>query len=127
MAAINSVIVSFVPSLTFRFGSFSFTAGNDGRLNVSTPEAIQSGEIGSDFTNNPLNGHGSVSTVGQGATRRDSALLSGHDSFSSSGVETVRSEKGKPSLPRFSLGLRNLSAKSPRALERDMGSQHGHE
>ena len=89
MAAINSFVISYVPGLTFRFGSFSFTVGDNGRLDVSTPEAIRSGEIGSDFTNNPLDGLGSVSAVGLGTTRRDNALLSGHDSFSSSGTETI--------------------------------------
>ena len=127
MAAINSVIVSFVPVLTFRFGSFSFTVGNDGRLDASTSETIRSGEIGSDFTNNPLVGFGSVSAVGQGATLRDNAHGSGHSFLSSSGAETIRSEKGKTTLPYPSLGLRSPSAESRWALGREVGSQHGHE
>ena len=38
MALINSSIVTFVPGTTFRFGSFNFTVGDDGRLNLTGPD-----------------------------------------------------------------------------------------
>ena len=68
MAAINFNIVSFVPGFDFRFGSLSFTAGDNGKLHASSQEATRSGEIGSNFTNNLPVGLGSASMVGQVAT-----------------------------------------------------------
>ena len=90
MAAINFDIVSFVPGLTFCFRSLSFTAGDDGRLNASNQETTRSGEIRSDLSNDLPVGLGSAFVVGQDATQRDNAFLSGHGSLSSSGADAIR-------------------------------------
>ena len=112
MAAISFNVISFVPGLVFRFGSLSFTAGDNGKLHASDQETIRSDEIGSNLTNNLPLRLGSASVVDQEATQRDNAFLSGHDSLSSPGAEAIRSEKGKATLPRFSLGSRDSSSES---------------
>src|SRR5438105_1910334 len=55
MAPFNINIVAFIPGEDFRFGSFHFIAGVDGRLHVSNLEAIRSGQIESDFTDSNAN------------------------------------------------------------------------
>src|SRR6266540_3345785 len=48
MALINFSVITFIPSVEFTFGSFSFIAGIDGRLHVSNPEATSIGQIDPD-------------------------------------------------------------------------------
>src|SRR6266498_2398522 len=45
MAPINFRAITFVPGTEFTFGSLSFSAGADGRLHVSNPEATSIGQI----------------------------------------------------------------------------------
>src|SRR6266540_2601422 len=45
MAPINFSAITFVPSVEFTFGSFSFIAGVNGRLHVSNPETTSIGQI----------------------------------------------------------------------------------
>ena len=45
MAPINFSVITFIPSVEFTFGSFSFIAGVDGRLHISNLEATQIGQI----------------------------------------------------------------------------------
>ena len=113
MAAVNSSVASFVPGLIFRFGSFSFTAGDDGRLGTSHLETLTSGQIGSDPASNPPVGRKDASTV----IPRDNVLRPGHDSLSSPGSITIRSDEGKTTP----LGPTGFSAEHRLALGQDTG------
>src|SRR5438105_12707764 len=47
-APFNINTIAFIPGQDFRFGSFDFVTGIDGKLHVSNLEAIWSSQIGSD-------------------------------------------------------------------------------
>ena len=99
MAAVNSIIASFVPGLIVHFGSFNFTAGDDGKLGASHLEAHTSGQIGSDLANNLLVGHGDASAT----IPQDNAPCSGHGPLSSPGLATIRSGEGNNASPELLL------------------------
>ena len=97
MAAVNSNTVSFIPGLIFRFGSFNFTTGDDGKLKTSDPEMLTSGQIGSDPVGNLPVGRGDASAVAP----RDNTLRPGHGPLSPPGSGTARSGEGRIASPEW--------------------------
>src|SRR5438105_15030121 len=101
MAPINFSAITFIPSMEFTFGSFSFIAGVDGRLHVSDLEATSICQINPDPSDH---------VVTRSVPKLDSDRL-----------------RDRLVLPRYSFGLPNLANTFQRMLNQIMKIKAEHD